>query len=181
MQPALEKLYKKAYGICVNSGYLEEIEYTRKIPPFNKMTRESFISQYVWVVLNTGMKEQIARKIYDKFMSSYNFDVIRHQQKREAILKVCADMDKYFIGIVGLEDLEQLPFIGPITKYHLARNLGMDVAKPDRHLVRLAEHHGYTNVQKFCKDIGNIVNERIGVVDVVLWRACNLVGSKLLL
>lgn len=177
MKKILE-LYEKAYSVCVAEGFIKEIEYVRDILPFNKITREQFISEYIWVVLNTGMKEQVARKIYDKFMSGYNFDEIRHPQKKKAILKVCADMDKYFVGIIGLEELEKLPFIGPVTKYHLARNLGMDVAKPDRHLVRLAEHHGYNDVQKFCADIGNIVSERIGVVDVVLWRYCNLVGSK---
>src|SRR5258708_16999181 len=38
------------------------------------------------------------------------------------------------------EKLEQLPFIGPITKYHLARNIGLlEFMKFDLHLTRLSQ------------------------------------------
>ena len=73
--------------------------------------------------------------------------------------------------------METLPWIGPITKYHLARNLGIDVAKPDRHLVRLAKRFGYnesTGVQQMCEELAERTRDRIGVVDVVLWRYANL-------
>jgi hypothetical protein len=34
--------------------------------------------------------------------------------------------------------LQSLPYIGPVTCYHLAKNIGLQVAKPDHHLTRLA-------------------------------------------
>jgi hypothetical protein len=37
-----------------------------------------------------------------------------------------------------LEYLGSLPWIGAITKYHAARNFGVDCVKPDIHLTRLA-------------------------------------------
>ncbi len=40
----------------------------------------------------------------------------------------------------GIDMLEQLPGIGPVTKYHLAKNIGfVDEAKPDIWLVRAAD------------------------------------------
>ncbi len=73
--------------------------------------------------------------------------------------------------------LGSLPFIGDITKYHLARNLGIDVAKPDRHLTRLAKIFHYDDVQEMCKYLSDKTGDRIGTVDVVLWRYCTLVPS----
>jgi hypothetical protein len=66
--------------------------------------------------------------------------------------------------------LQQFPFIGPITSYHLAKNLGVSVAKPDRHLQRLAAAAGYDDVQEFCLTISNSVGDAVPVVDIVLWR-----------
>ena len=73
-----------------------------------------------------------------------------------------------------LEFLERLPWIGPITKFHLARNLGMDVCKPDRHLLRIAKAHHGTTPAALCGRLSRLSGDRIGVVDVVLWRAANL-------
>ena len=73
-----------------------------------------------------------------------------------------------------IEYLDSLPMIGPITKYHLARNLGIDCAKPDRHLVKLAKYFGYPSVQQMCEDISKESGYRIGTVDVILWRYCNM-------
>ena len=38
--------------------------------------------------------------------------------------------------------LEELPYIGSITKYHLGMRIGIDVAKPDRHVTRTANRFG---------------------------------------
>jgi len=70
--------------------------------------------------------------------------------------------------------LQTLPYLGKITSYHLARNIGLDVAKPDRHLTRLSAEYGFTTAQEMCEFIAKNVGERIGTVDVILWRAINL-------
>ena len=57
------------------------------------------------------------------------------------------------------------------TKYHLAKNCGADVAKPDVHLQRLAEAHG-TTVHDLCADLASRTGYRIATIDLVLWRAC---------
>jgi hypothetical protein len=74
------------------------------------------------------------------------------------------------INANGLAALEALPFIGTVTKWHLAKNLGLDVAKPDRHLLRIAARFGYDDVQRMCHDICEFCGERISVADLVLWR-----------
>lgn len=44
-------------------------------------------------------------------------------------------------GIDALDALKVLPWIGDVTKYHLAKNIGLaDVAKPDVHLEWCATH-----------------------------------------
>jgi hypothetical protein len=73
--------------------------------------------------------------------------------------------------------LRKLPFIGPVTSYHLAKNLGIDVVKRDRHLVRLAVHLGFSSAEEMCGAFGDQVGEPISVVDIVLWRYCVLTGE----
>ena len=67
--------------------------------------------------------------------------------------------------------LQTLPFIVPITVYHLAKNYGFDCAKPDRHLVRIA---GAEGTHELCARLARETGDRIATVDVVIWRAANL-------
>lgn len=84
------------------------------------------------------------------------------------------DTQKLSRDMLRVGYLGTLPWIGKITKWHLARNMGIDVAKPDRHLVRLCEEFGFKDVQKMCGFISKRTGDRIGLVDVILWRALNL-------
>ena len=59
----------------------------------------------------------------------------------------------------------------------LAGNGRLEYAKPDRHLIRLAEKYGFNDVQAMCEYLAQLDNERIGVIDVVLWRYCNMTGN----
>lgn len=143
------------------------------------MDSKTFLLEYVYVVLNSGMKNQVAEKIYRRFLEEGSKS-IRHEGKRKAIVKAQLYYKTWFKELKHgsvlekLDYLETLPWIGPITKYHLARNLGIDVAKPDRHLQRIADHFKYNDVQKMCNTLSLMTGERVGVVDVVLWRFCNL-------
>ncbi|WCT74545.1 hypothetical protein PQ455_04755 [Sphingomonas naphthae] len=65
----------------------------------------------------------------------------------------------------------ELPFIGEITRYHLAKDLGLDVAKPDIHLARLARAEGVT-AQELCLRHAHEAGCRVSTVDTILWRAC---------
>jgi hypothetical protein len=59
----------------------------------------------------------------------------------------------------------------------MARNLGIDTIKPDLHLERMAEVWGYKNPFDLCNDIQHLTGEKLGIIDIVLWRYCNLTGD----
>lgn len=138
-------------------------------------------------MLSAGMKNQIARKIHERFRRNFpDFAIIGHLGKRKAIEQMWHEYPDHFVRLQRhrtvlsdvLKILDELPWIGPITKYHLAKNLGFQVAKPDRHLVRIAKHFGYRDVQVMCAEIGNSTGDSIPVVDLILWRYANLNGTK---
>ncbi len=66
--------------------------------------------------------------------------------------------------------IRSLPYMGPVTWRHLAKNLGVQVAKPDRHLVRIAQATARPSVDVLCDEIAAWLGEPVAVVDVVLWR-----------
>jgi hypothetical protein len=69
-----------------------------------------------------------------------------------------------------MESLKMIPFIGEVTAFHLAKNLGFPAAKPDRHLQRLASVLGYSGAAGLCRDLSDRSGDSIQVVDSVLWR-----------
>ena len=174
-------LYFKIKNEIIEKGHLGEIEWYNNIPNLEDLDKIFFFREYAWVVINSGMKNQVAEGIFKKFWNgnkTFNFDAIRHPLKNKAIKKVYNRLDFYFDHLLQskakLKFLKNLPHIGDITKYHLAKNLGLNFAKPDRHLVRIANLFGYDNVQDFCKVVSELSHDKIGVVDLVFWRYANL-------
>ncbi len=159
-------------------GYL--IEKWQNIKPCNDA--DEFFRQYAWVVINTGLKNQVAQKIYDRVLKAINegapiASAFGYERKTKAIENMHANRHKIFNQYMQSDNklsfLESLPEIGKVTKYHLARNIGIDVCKPDRHLVRIASQFN-TNPHDLCNKLAIESGDRIGVVDYVLWRAANL-------
>ncbi|MFZ3134291.1 MAG: hypothetical protein WBH08_11565 [Methanothrix sp.] len=181
--------------LVVSKGYLDEIEWQSSLC-FNDLDESSFLEELSWVILSSGMKESVIRKLFDNisrcffYWSSSNI-IIKNKEKcfNNAI---CYFNNKSKISSIIfaanilnelnfndfkasiLDDpisvLQQFPYIGPITVYHLAKNIGIHVAKPDRHLVRMAKAAGYSDVQLFCRTISKLSGDSIPVVDIVLWR-----------
>jgi hypothetical protein len=143
-----------------------------------------FFQEYAWVVLNSGMKNQVAQMIWDKVKSALRLGdrvdtVFKHPGKGTAIQQAWGNREKLFLDYQSqpaaelLNWLQALPWIGPITKYHLAKNLGLDVCKPDRHLVRIASKYGLTP-EELCTALARKIGDRVATVDLVIWRAANL-------
>lgn len=179
MTKNLIAFYNHAKKVCIAEGFKKEIDMVES-RTFDKMSKEDFFREYVFVVCNSGMKNQVATKIFRNYFE-IGIDAINHPGKKIAIAQLEIYYKTWFNILQDMKTdeerlglLETLPFIGKITKYHLARNLGIDCAKPDRHLKRIAEHFGYDNVQKMCLDISKEMGERVGTIDVVLWRAMQL-------
>jgi len=179
LDPKLIEFWGQAEKYCLDN-FGKEVDTVEK-RFFVASNAPSFFFEYVFVVLNSGMKNQIAEKIYHHFLEEYNPNVIGHPMKRDAVRLALTQYPKWFEALREAKDkvayLDTLPMIGPITKYHLARNLGIDCAKPDRHLVRLAEKFGFKDVQVMCEALANHSGWRVGTVDVILWRYCNMQGQ----
>src|SRR3546814_13021311 len=77
----------------------------------------------------------------------------------------------YLVAPDKIQYCRSIPWIGDITCYHLAKNFGAQVAKPDVHLVRVADRHA-TNAQDLCERISAASGYKINTVDLILWRAC---------
>jgi hypothetical protein len=104
-------------------------------------------------------------------------DVFRSKTKIGAIAECAAIISQkgFFsthaeISNDPINQLQRFPFIGKITAFHLAKNLGFDFPKPDRHLQRLCARHGYSDVQKFCSAIADVAGDTVRNIDTLLWR-----------
>ncbi|TAJ99279.1 hypothetical protein EPO44_10645 [bacterium] len=67
--------------------------------------------------------------------------------------------------------LEELPGIGPITKFHLAKNIGLaDVAKPDIWLERAAKLCRAASVKQLTTYLTEAIGESHHILDVAIWH-----------
>jgi len=178
----------------------EEMDFYRIVPNLQDITNETFLSELAWCVYNAGMKQEVIRKKWPALRKVFfEFDlyailvnsctcltnalsVFNHFGKNTAVIEAaykiiddCPDKEIGFkLAVMTeteiLEYLQTYPFIGNITKYHLAKNLGFDVVKPDRHLVRLAEFLKYGNPDILVSEIKTLTGERKAYIDFILWR-----------
>src|SRR5690606_28046899 len=132
-------------------------------------TEGDFLRETAWVILCSGMRERVIRTIFpaisDAFLqwrsareivhtgadcSRRAQEYFRHTGKIAAILRAAEYLAENGVEEIrrrlsseGHRSLTELPYIGSVTSMHLAKNLGLPVAKPDRHLVRIAGAAGY--------------------------------------
>ncbi len=164
----------------IKLGYSKEIEWAENIKKCTDST--SFCQEYIWVICNSGMKNQIAEIIYKRILQAIIdhvdiSEVFGHKGKVLAIKSMICCHKGMFKAYLEAEDklefCEGLPWIGKITKYHLCKNLGENVIKPDRHLARIAKKHN-TDPFSLCQKLSERIGDNLHTVDVVLWRAANL-------
>jgi hypothetical protein len=143
---------------------------------------EQFAREAIFVICNSGMRATVAQGIFERCMHALRgatpvIEVFGHVGKAAAIEHIWANQEALLSGYLEaadkLEFCASLPWIGDITKYHLAKNLGADVAKPDVHLQRLADLQG-VSAQALCEGLAREVGLRVATVDTVLWRACSM-------
>lgn len=139
-----------------------------------------FASEAIWVICNSGMKNTVARLIFDRIMPAVRAgrsagEGFGHTGKVAAIDTIWRDREALYQGYMSADDKVEfcasLPWIGGITKYHLAKNFGAQVAKPDVHLQRLADREGVT-CQALCERLAATSGYKVATVDLLLWRAC---------
>lgn len=188
-------LYREAKNHVLRQGYAEELCWQAKLRP-ELTTETDFLREAAWVIYCSGFREATVRKYFDYlslcFCDWESSSIIatmgqrcvdaamlgfRAKKKHEAIVAIAARIasvgfEAFYSKILDapLENLQQLPFIGPVTALHLAKNLGFSVAKPDRHLLRFSRKHGYETVHTMCLELSALSGDTVQVVDLVLWR-----------
>jgi hypothetical protein len=165
----------------IDLGYGHEITWAETVAA--PKDAEAFACEACFVICNSGMKAQVARRIHDRVWYSLQLgneitdEKFGHKGKRQAIQWIYDHRHELFSDFTAARDkvayCASLPWIGGITKFHLAKNLGVDCCKPDRHLVRIAKLSGETPDQ-LCSRLAAETGNRIGCVDLVIWRCANL-------
>jgi hypothetical protein len=188
-------VFAKACAYAYRTGWQAEVERHRGAT-LESFSETQFLSEAAWVILCSGFREAIVRRSFNHISLCF-FDwesatlIVEHSElcvqsargslgngaKLRAIV-ACAEA----VVVDGFAQLKReilenpiirlraLPYVGPITVFHLAKNLGLDVAKPDRHLARLAMECGYLSAAALCEDLARRNNEEVKVVDLILWR-----------
>ncbi|GHU27724.1 hypothetical protein FACS1894152_4730 [Bacilli bacterium] len=170
-------------------------------------TPEEFAQECFYVVCVAGFKQDTAKAMCGKIIAfiSENPDfnendlgaIYGNKLKVKAITSIWHNRkahQKQFYSLATPRDkvefLETLPHIGSITKYHLARNLGLNFIKYDIWIQRLgtalfgspedmqkvnnSKLHPKTKeyCDKMFDELAEVAGEKVGFLDVVLWRAC---------
>lgn len=195
MNSELLQKYDFVKTIVIDEGFQHEINWQRKVS-FEELNEKSFLRELSWVILSSGMKTAVVEKKFGCISKCFfkwesaslivnNFhkciesaiQIFNNKQKMNAIIDAAIKINKHGFNNIKksiksnpIQFLQQFKYIGPVTVYHLAKNIGLDYAKPDRHLVRIASLYNYSNVQKFCNDISLCSGDSIPVVDIVFWR-----------
>lgn len=195
----LLSMFNSALARVLDRGWAHEVDHFRQLK-FEHVDGNFFFTEYAHCVYASGWKWSNVDKYWSQLTRAYrdwdyievskNADevrrhalaIINHPKKVDAILSCARKMEsggwpdfKHWLELMDLLVAPgKLGYIGPATRYHLARNIGADVAKPDRYMLDIAHDHGYpetgAGVHALAERISQLAGERIGVVDAVLWR-----------
>lgn len=191
--------YFFAKNYIIKKGYANEVDWQDELK-LDYITEQKFLEEFSWVVLASGMNDKVVRKLFPRIKKAMlNFksseaifkqrkkclkkclEVINHPGKIAAILFTAEyiyvnsfDVLKLKIVEEGVNFIQMFPYMGKATSFHLAKNIGLDVAKPDRHLIRISNILGYENPNGLCQDLSNRIHEKKSLIDLVLWRYATL-------
>lgn len=189
----LVRAYLRAKRMVVESGFEHEVAQ-QAAAGATPLTPQRFTREAAWVILCSGMSEAVIASLFpllEKRLGGFDprwlsrhrqrarplgLALFGHERKIDAILRIADVADS--LGPAGLVQamrdpesfLTALPYVGPVTWRHLAKNLGAPCAKEDRHLTRIATAAGRPSVDGLCQEVSQSLGEPVAVVDVVLWR-----------
>lgn len=195
----LGAMYSEFKNVVVRSGYGGELTWQAQVD-FETTTETEFLREAAWVVLSAGFRERSVRNCFGEVSQAFlhwrsAVEIVRSREqcrrramaafanraKIDAIVRIAGTVAargfqcvKGEIRTRGVGYLQELPYIGPVTSFHLAKNLGLNVVKPDRHLLRMAQLTGYESPVAMCTTIAAEVGDPLAVVDIVCWRFATL-------
>nr|MBA3669211.1 hypothetical protein [Sphingomonas sp.] len=161
------KRFRRLEQAVREAGFGPSIEWSETIEQ-PKLATE-FASAAIYVIINGGMANAVAVHIYARCLAALadkgSADrVYGHTGKAAAIDYIWNNRETLFQSYEAADDkllfLASLPFIGPVTRLHLAKNLGADIAKPDVHLERLARAEK-TTTAKLCGRLARETGYRV--------------------
>lgn len=187
--------YLRAKAYVLASGFEYEIAW-QESRTYQLVTEGELLSEAAWVILSSGFRFETVASVFPMVRNAFGglisskwicnhrakceFSALKHfghRPKIVAISEFALHVLKNGVSSIVLEleqvgpkSLQHLPFLGPVTSVHLAKNLGFPIAKPDRHLIRIAAHLGFPQVDSLCSVINDWVGDPLQVVDLVLWR-----------
>lgn len=193
----LKGLYKKAEDF-VKEDFPEDYRNSVSVNlnTLKNMKSKTFISHYCWVVYAAGFKEAVLNEMFPRLKEAYkDFDIekIVRMRSLEKVYSVNSHESKahsFIEGVKlihregfsnfkkrmlleGIDSLKDLPYIGDITKKHLAKNIGLaDVAKNDIWLERIKSYVNANSVDELIHFIQEEFDVSANTADVVLWRYC---------
>jgi hypothetical protein len=192
-------------------------EITAQLLQKEPVSADEFARRAIYVVLAGGFRQKTAKAFHTEIMNYLTGQTAKsgeqmfadliiifgHENKINAIIKIWQNRQKYRNGYYSitslskkLQYLQSLPHIGPITRNHLARNLGEDVPKYDIWVQRLgvafkeqttpgkgqilkdkinnAKLH--PDVKQACDEMFVYLVKETGLhicyIDLILWKAC---------
>lgn len=198
-QEILVSTYLDAKEYVIERGFAWELDWQAKLS-FEETIESQFLAEAAWVILASGFRESIIRRIFPTISEAFfnwenasiivlnidqcRLDAYNHFKNEKKIDAICClavrvlddgfEQVKSSIRENGIDYLQSFPFIGPISSLHLLKNLGIPVAKPDRHLMKIANVAGFNTVEELCSTIKESVGDSIPEIDIVLWRYATL-------
>lgn len=166
----------------------------RRKPP---SAPEQLAGEIIWIILCAGRSAQAARTIETRVQAALAagesaVTAFGYRAKAAAIDRAWRERDTDFQKLHAvlnadnptalLDWCEAIPFVGAITRYQLAKNLGWDGVKPDLHLCRLAgipdqarmgAAARFTACMEFCAPLVKASGDNFATVDSVCWLAAN--------
>ena len=191
----LASFYMTAKERVIDAGFADEIDWQADVNIVD-WSETTFLREAAWVVLSSGFREVVIRRCFANVSTAFlhwvsaeaiveQHEMCRssallafgNQRKIDAILQIVhrvafdgIDVIREAVSERGTQFIQELPFMGQVTSCHLAKNLGLSIVKPDRHLTRLAASTGYESAEQMCRTIADIVGDTLPVIDIVIWR-----------
>lgn len=177
---------------CALSDYNEAYEFTiqthksdmDRINSLNGLMTDfnDFFYEYVYVVLASGFRAKTAARLTPELVKCRGDmekmqEIFKNQRKLDSIKKVW-DMrnnwEELRNSMKSVDDLMNLPYIGGITKFHLARNIGLlSCAKPDLHLCKWVKKITGNEEEEVVSIVTQAIADKLqrkqGTVDFALW------------
>ncbi|KNC52552.1 uncharacterized protein AMSG_08119 [Thecamonas trahens ATCC 50062] len=139
---------------------------------------DDFYTEYAYVVVASGFRAEFAARIVPALVAAAPDEaamiaLFKNRAKIAALVKVYgmrSEWETLRASFRTPDDLTVLPRIGPVVKFHLARNIGLkSCVKPDVHMMAYAAKRGWHSPIDMVEALAAAYHLPIGTLDFCLW------------